>query len=55
MEDAGANSTVKDDDVGDEDNAGKFVAMELDSEVDGTTKTTMFPGRRATDRAAVYL
>jgi hypothetical protein len=41
--------------VGDEDNAGKFVAVELDSEVDGTTKTTMFPGCRATDRAAVYL
>jgi hypothetical protein len=25
----GANGTVKDDDVGDEDNAGKFFAVEL--------------------------
>ncbi len=51
----GANGTVKDDDVGDEDDVGKFVALELDLEVDGTTKTTMFPGHCATDRAAVYL
>ncbi len=55
MEDARANGTVKDDEVGNEDNAGKFVALELDSEVDGTMKTTMFPGCRATDHAAVYL
>ncbi len=55
VEDAGANGTVKDNYVGDKDDAGKFVAVELDSEVDGTTKTRMFPGRRATDRATVYL
>ncbi len=55
MEDVGANGTVKDDDMGDKDDAGKFVAMELDLEVNGMTKTTMFPGRCATDPAAVYL
>jgi hypothetical protein len=55
VEEAGANGTVKDDYVGDKDDAGKFVAVELDSEVDGTMKRTMFPGRRAMDRAAVYL
>ncbi len=54
MEDAGANGTVKDEDVGNKDNAGKFVAVELDSEVDGTTKTTMFPGCHVMDHAAVY-
>ncbi len=55
VEVAGANGTVKDNDVGDKDDAGKFVAVELDSEVDGMTKMTMLPGRRATDCAAVYL
>ncbi len=55
VEDAGANGTVKDNDVGDKDNASKFVAVELNSEVDRMTKTMMFPSCRATDRAAVYL
>ncbi|MBV5336039.1 hypothetical protein JZU48_03360, partial [bacterium] len=45
---AGADGGDDDDDVCDEDDAGEFVAVELDS-------TTMSPGRRATDRAAVYL
>ena len=55
VDDAGADGAVDDDDVGDEDDAGDFVAVELDSEADGTTKTTISPGRRATDRAAAYL
>lgn len=48
VDDAGADGGVDDDDVCDEDDAGEFVAVELDS-------ATMSPGRRATDRAAVYL
>ena len=48
VDDAGADGAVVDDDVCDEDDAGEFVAVELDS-------ATMSPGRRATDRAAVYL
>ena len=55
MDDTGADGAVDDDDVDDEDDAGEFVAVELDSEADGTTKKTMSPGRRATDRATVYL
>ncbi len=53
MEDPGSNGAVGNDGAGDEDNVCEFVAVDLDSEADGTMNATMSPGRRATDRSAV--
>ncbi len=53
MDDPGSNGAVGDDGEGDEDDAGEFVAVDPNSEADGTMNATMSPGRRATDRSAV--
>ncbi len=53
MEDPGSDGAVGDDSASDEDDAGEFVAVDLDSETDGTTNATLSPGRRVRDRSAV--
>ncbi len=53
VDDPGSNGAVGDNSAGDEDDAAEFVAVNLDSEADGTTNATLSPGRRARDRSAV--
>jgi hypothetical protein len=53
LDDPGFDGAVGDDSAGDEDNAGEFVVVDLDSEADGTTNATLSPGCRARDRSAI--